>query len=442
MSVFRNDPEKLERLHRIWKEKPWTRPRPVGTSPSMGYGDRIGLATPGHLAAHRRAGLVGKVVPLFAQQSAREMERTGRSPVDVMLDAGVAIGQSDFQEVHAADADHMKTEEHVRACREAGFTWFTADPSDLVRDDADDLSREESDRAFAELLRSHPGRFDHYLDTYSGAHSLPGALLPILGEENSIKRVALKYGLALYRAKEIDGWVAAGWKDDSPYDFEVSVDETSAPTSPLAHLIIARELKRLGVRLTSLAPRFLGDFQKAIDYIGELEAFREDLRAHVAIARKEGPYKISVHSGSDKFSIYPILAQECGNLLHLKTAGTSYLEALRVAARKQPELLRRIAAFSAPVFEQQRATYHLKATLKGFPDVQEVSDADLESRFLASPEADDARQILHVCFGAVLCDESPQGLGRALLDLLRREPLEYEEVLRNHFVKHLAAFQR
>lgn len=441
MTLFHYDPQKLNRLHALWKEKPWTRPRPIGLAPSMGYGDRIGLATPGHLAAHRDAGLIGKVVPLFAQQSAREMERTGRTPVDVMLDAVATIGDSDFRHIHASDADHMKSEEHVRACLEAGFTWFTADPSDLVRDDADDIPKSDLDEAFSELVDKNPGRFDHFLKEYVGSHPIQSLGTAVPADEEAVERVALKYGPALYRAKEIDGWVRAGWKEDEPYDFEVSVDETSAPTSPLAHLVIARELKRLGVRVTALAPRFVGEFQKAIDYIGSIEEFRDSLRVHVALAKQEGPYKISVHSGSDKFSIYPVLAEECGDLLHLKTAGTSYLEALRVAARKDPQLFRKIAEFSAPVFEKQRATYHLKATLEGFPTPGEVSDPELENRFLASPQSDDARQALHVCFGAVLSDRGPEGLGQSLVQLLRRESGEYAKVLREHFLKHLVAFR-
>jgi len=440
MTVFHNDPAKLERLRHLWREKPWTRPRPVGTEPSMGYGDRLGLATPGHLRAHRTAGRESKVVPLLAQQSGREMERTGRSPVEVMLDAVSAVGDSAHRGVHAADADHMKTEEQVAACVEAGFTWFTADPSDVVRDDADGLSSQEVESAFAGLLAKHPGRFDHYLGSYVGEHSLEGGAGSIAGDEEAVKRAALKYGLALYLSRDIWDWVEKRWKGDGPYDFEVSVDETSAPTSPLAHLIVARELKRLGVQITSLAPRFEGEFQKAIDYIGDLQVFRDGLRQHVAIARQEGPYKISVHSGSDKFSIYPILAEECGPLLHIKTAGTSYLEALRVAARKQPDLLRAIAKFSATVFEEQRATYHIKAELAHFPDPDRVSDAEIEARFLASPESDDARQILHVCFGAVLLADSGRRFGVPLKALLRQESDEYERVLCSHFLRHLVAF--
>ena len=441
VNVFHNDPEKLKELDRLWKEKPWTRPRPVSLKPSMGYGDRLGLATPGHLHAHRAGGGEGRVVPLYAQQSAREMERTGRTPVEVMLDAVRAVGESDYRGIQASDADHMKAEEQVAACVDAGFTWFTADPSDVVRDDADDIPAAEVESAFAKLLAKNPGFFDHYLESYVGQHPLEGISTPIEGDEKAVQRVALKYGPALYRSRQIRDWVESRWQGEEPYDFEISVDETSAPTSPLAHFIIAREIKRLGIRVTSLAPRFEGEFQKGIDYIGDLAAFRKGLHLHAAIAKQEGPYKISVHSGSDKFSVYPILAEECGSLVHLKTAGTSYLEALRVAARKNPALLREIAKYSATVFEEQRATYHIKAHLGNFPDPDQVPDGEMEFRFLASPESDDPRQILHVCFGAVLLHDSGERFGAPLKALLRAEAKEYEKVLSSHFVKHLVVFE-
>ena len=117
-----------------------------------------------------------------------------------------------------------------------------------------------------------------------------------------------------------------------PFELEVSVDETDQPTSHAEHIYIASELKRLGVNWVSLAPRYVGRFEKGVDYIGDLAAFETDFAGHAAIARQFGPYKLSLHSGSDKFSIYPIAARLTGGLVHLKTAGTSYLEALRTIA--------------------------------------------------------------------------------------------------------------
>ena len=89
------------------------------------------------------------------------------------------------------------------------------------------------------------------------------------------------------------------------FELEVSVDETEQPTSHAEHVYIASGLKRLGVKWVSLAPRFIGRFEKGVDYIGSVSAFENDIAGHAAIARQLGPYKLSLHSGSDKFSIYP-----------------------------------------------------------------------------------------------------------------------------------------
>ena len=93
------------------------------------------------------------------------------------------------------------------------------------------------------------------------------------------------------------------------------------------------------VSWTGLAPRFPGRFEKGVDYIGDVDAFEADVAIHAAIARQFGPYKLSIHSGSDKFSIYGIAASQTEGLLHVKTAGTSYLEALRVVALRSPAIL-------------------------------------------------------------------------------------------------------
>ncbi len=123
-----------------------------------------------------------------------------------------------------------------------------------------------------------------------------------------------------------------------------------------------------------LAPRFVGDFEKGIDYKGDLKAFESCLAEHVQIAKDYGPYKISVHSGSDKFSIYPIVGRVTGGQFHLKTAGTSYLEALRVVARFEPALMRDIIAFC-------RERYKIdKADLPRFRDARKRCPTPSNSR--------------------------------------------------------------
>ena len=121
--------------------------------------------------------------------------------------------------------------------------------------------------------------------------------------------------------------------------------KTESPTTHAQHIYIARELQRLGVRWVSLAPRYIGRFEKGVDYIGDVSEFDADLADHAAIARTispDGRYKLSLHSGSDKFTIYPAFVRQTRGLTHLKTAGTSYLEALRTIAALDAGLFREV----------------------------------------------------------------------------------------------------
>jgi hypothetical protein len=218
---------------------------------------------------------------------------------------------------------------------------------------------------------------------------------------------------------------------------EVSVDETDQPTSHAEHIYIASELKRFGVKWVSLAPRYVGRFEKGVDYIGDTKAFENDIAGHAAIAREFGPYKLSLHSGSDKFSIYPIAAQQTRGLVHLKTAGTSYLEALRTIATLDVNFFREIYSFARERYETDKASYHVSAELRRAPLPDQVSD------WPALLEQFDAREILHVTFGSVLTEIAPGGTLRfyeRFMEILRTNPEVYALNLEKHFVRHLHPF--
>ncbi len=222
-----------------------------------------------------------------------------------------------------------------------------------------------------------------------------------------------------------------------PFEMEISVDETDQPTSHAEHLYIANELKRLGVKWVSLAPRYVGRFEKGVDYIGDLAVFETDLAGHAAIARQFGPYKLSLHSGSDKFSIYPAAMRQTQGLVHLKTAGTSYLEALRTIAALSPDLFRDIYIFARQHYDTDKASYHVSAELGRAPQPQDVRDwPSLLDQF-------DAREILHVTFGSVLTERSANSEWRFhdhIIELLRFNPEAYASNLEYHFTRHLAPF--
>jgi hypothetical protein len=265
-----------------------------------------------------------------------------------------------------------------------------------------------------------------------------GIFPPLRFYTADLRRAAVKYGRAVAYSAEMARHIesaAAG----RPYEIEVSVDETDSPTSPLEHLFFAAELKRRGVRnVVSLAPRFVGEMEKGIDYRGDLKLFERTLAQHVAIARTYGPYKISVHSGSDKFAIYPTVGRVCGDLLHVKTAGTSYLEALRVVARREPALFGEIAAYCHGRFAAERASYHISTTEGEIATLPRGGNArDLEAPYLDERVG---RQLLHVTFGSVLTQGrrgNAQPFRDAVLDTLRRHDDLHREVLVEHFDKHL-----
>ncbi len=369
---------------------------------------------------------------IFAQQSIREMNRTGRSPDDVMKGARDALAAEGFDSEWGADADHLKTTEDVDATAAAGFVFFTIDPSDHVDPQADEDDEGRLREKFADVAGEIP-----WTSEYRGRVAIPGGSA-IEFDEQTVMRAAVKYGRAINHAillaRHIDNVMRGR---DADYEIELSVDETPHPTTPAEHFIIAQQCLAAGMKLVSLAPRFIGDFEKGIDFKGNLGQLDHSLQQHAAIAKHLGPYKLSLHSGSDKLSMYEIFARATGGLFHVKTAGTSYLEALRVVARHDEALFRRIIDFSRERFPTDRATYHISAQLDRAAPAAEVSDAaQLEQIYL---NENDGRQILHVTFGSVLTDES---LGPALREVLAAEPNTHRQVLAEHFGQHLTALAR
>jgi hypothetical protein len=230
--------------------------------------------------------------------------------------------------------------------------------------------------------------------------------------------------------------------DVQAFELEISVDETESVTTHAEHVYLAKEFNRLGVQFVSLAPRYVGRFEKGVDYIGDLNEFRANFAIHAEIARTFGNYKLSLHSGSDKFSVYSIAAELTRGLVHLKTAGTSYLEALRTIANLDTDgaaLLREIYAFGRERYEIDRASYHVSATLDKAPLPESLTDTELPGLL----EQFDARQILHVTFGSTLTAQDASGQPRfknRLLTLLRTHPDDYSQTIEKHFIRHLAPF--
>lgn len=336
-----------------------------------------------------------------------------------------------------ADADHLKTTDDIDRCIAAGYTFYTFDPSTYVDNTIDEASADALQARFialpwAQLADTPKDVAQRYL---ASAIDCDGHRISF--DEITLRRAAVKYGRAIAHVSSLYQHLTQV-NSNHNWEVEVSVDETETPTTPAEHVYWARELARLGVHWVSLAPRFVGRFEKGVDYIGDLATFAKDFALHAAIARSHGAYKLSLHSGSDKFSIYDICVQETHGRIHLKTAGTSYLEALRTIGELDPTLLRDIYAFACQHYATDRASYHVSASLNRAPDP-------------AKPECDasvlleqfDAREILHVTFGSVLTAQTAEGdflFRDRILALLRGHPEVYDEVLARHFVRHLQPF--
>ena len=410
-------------------------PRLLGLETSAGCGDRLGLATPGHVRAIRKT----DIAPIFAQQSIREMERTGRTPEDVINDATWGVFQEGWRGGYGADADHLKSVEDIDVCVAAGFTFYTFDPREHVDNDAHTDTLSTLRFKFASLPWS---RLEDSAEEMRGRYLTS---FPIEGDyvlafdETSLLRAACKYGRALAHVTGLYRYLQQAMRERL-CEVEVSVDETDTTTSPEEHFFIAAELRRLGVSWVSLAPRYVGRFEKGVDYIGDVEEFEAAVAKHAAIARCCGPYKLSIHSGSDKFSIYPAIARQTRGLVHLKTAGTSYLEALRAIAEVDPQLFREILAFSFERYDEDKATYHVSAEPQQALRSGDLADDEL-ARVLDNFHN---RQMLHVTFGSVLTERLPGGdyrFRKHFFEVLRANEDTYYRVLEAHFDRHLEPFQ-
>ncbi len=408
-------------------------PTVIGLKKSFGFGDRLGLATPGHIAACEKTDFL----PIFAQQSIREMVRTNRSPDDVMGDAQRAVAAANYTKPWGADADHLKTADDVRNCYAAGFCFFTFDPSDHVVNEADTMVREELTGGAKALVAEGVFGDGEIEDLYLGKSFKIDNGFSLTFDEESLLRAAVKYGRAVNHcaklARVLDELAGGG----NGYEIEMSVDESEVPTTPLEHLFVAKELRRRGVEFISLAPRFIGDFEKGVDYRGDVDAFEASIAQHVAIAEYCGPYKLSLHSGSDKFSVYPVFARLCGELLHVKTAGTSYLEALRVVARVDTPFLRELAEYCSGRFAEDRASYHLSTTQADVEALRGTPDDKLEAVFL---DRFAGRQLMHATYGSVLTKgEGADGrpYRDRLMEILANNEALHMEFVTRHFDKHL-----
>lgn len=397
------------------KRFPFTAPvRGLTRDRSFGVGDRLGIATPGHIRVFETC----DVFPVFAQQSMRELNLTGRTYEEVLDAVSFAVFREGFTKGFGADGDHLKTVEDVEYALSLGFSMITLDCSDYIKSEA----------AEPALPLSQP-----YRDKYLNQTFTLGEGITLSFTEQALRQSVTVYGAAIGFAQDMYTRFFKHTRYEA--DFEISIDETATSTTPLQHFFVARELIDAGVSFATLAPRFCGSFQKGIDYRGDVAQFEADMHIHGVIARHFG-YKLSIHSGSDKFSVFPRISRETRGVFHVKTAGTSWLEAMRVVALVDPSLYREIHQYALSVFEEAAAYYHVTPDLTRLPEVDALKDEEVPGLL----DDDDARQLIHITYGLILNKKNPDGtytFKDLLYRLWKNHAGLYAEKLASHIGKHL-----
>jgi len=391
---------------------PWTAPvRGLKNKKSFGLGDRLGFATPGHIDLFKK----NDVFPFFAQQSMRELNLTKRTYEDVLDAVSFAVFREGYKIGFGADGDHLKTAEDIEYVLKLGFTMITLDCSDHIKNNKKDilLSQNYKDKYINQIFK-----IEDYTLTFS---------------EEEIKECISIYDDALIFINDI--YKRFFINDLYNADLELSIDETVSVTTPLHHFFVAKELSDLKISFATIAPRFCGEFQKGIDYIGDIEQFKKEIKIHAAIARFFG-YKLSVHSGSDKFSIFPFIGNETKGNFHIKTAGTNWLEAVKIAAEEAPSLYREIHLFALKVFDEAKKYYHVTADLSKIPNISDMNDNELPLLF----NNNDVRQLIHITYGKILCNINADGsfvFKDKLFKILAKNEEKYRNALVKHIGKHL-----
>jgi hypothetical protein len=390
----------------------------VCTKPcSFGTGDRLGMVTAAHLQAFRDH----DVFPVLAQQSPRELVRTGRDFRDVILSAVSGVLEAGYTGGFGADADHIKHEQQLRQAIEAGYTMYTIDVSDRMRDVTQLTQPEIADKARAlsplsqSIIRDNAGMTLRAGNGFRYTLQAERLVQSAITFEDAVQQVVRFYEVL---KKHLAG-----------FDLEVSIDESARVTTLEDHLYVVEYLQRSDVRLWSLAPRFPGEFQKGIDFVGDLQELEKAFALHATVCQQLKGYRLSLHSGSDKFSIYRLFCEATGGNFHVKTSGTSWLQAVQLIAQIDPTLFTELYRLCLLHLEESKQAYRVSLPAGQFPPMPPSDLGD----FLARPSV---RQLFHISYG-VLQEEA----GAEIRSLLHAHEQEHYRLVAEHIERHLQALQ-
>ena len=369
---------------------------------SIGTGDRFALEGEYQLRALELAADKGIAITPVWNKSNREHTIVHSSPLETREAADAAVKMCNWHKPYFVDADHINHSnvDHFIDCCD----FFTLDVAEFIG-------------------KSAPGAL---MSGFINANTqprdslhIPGIDNPLFIDKKGIERIASSFLFAIHQAAELYHYIESR-KGKGNFIVEVSMDEVQEAQSPVDMYFILKELNRLKVPVDTIAPKFTGRFNKGVDYEGDLVQFENEFEQDMLVIRHaiqafkmpEG-LKLSVHSGSDKFSLYPImdrLIKKYKQGIHLKTAGTTWLEeliGLAMAGSDALELAKNIYAKSLDRFDELCAPYSTVIDIDParLPEVSEVMNwtgkkyADTLRHVPGNPDYNPHfRQLLHVAY--------------------------------------------
>lgn len=403
---------------------------------SIGVGDRFSHQGKAQLRAIMRANETGLEINSVWNKSNREHTYVHSEPIDTRREADEAVKALGYNGQYFVDADHINLSTVERFVAVSDF--FTLDVASFIGKPS---AQEDIDTFIVSC------------EKYMGELQIPGMEKPLSITKELLEDIANKFLSATQQASEIYAYLVDK-KGVGNFITEVSMDEVEKPQTPVEMLFILKMLADKGVPAQTIAPKFTGRFNKGVDYVGNLEQFAKEFEEDVLVidfAVKEfglpAELKLSVHSGSDKFSIYPIMAEVINRHdkgLHLKTAGTTWLEEVIGLAKADGEglvLAKKIYANSLNRKDELCAPYADVIDIDGskLPTIEEVNSWDSEKyqntlrHIPGHPDYNaNFRQLIHVAYAVA------SELGKEYTDLLEK----YEDIVggcveENIYERHL-----
>ena len=369
---------------------------------SLGVGDRFAHQAKAQLTACKMAADRGVAIIPVWNKSNREHGIVGSQPASVRTAADDAVRQLAWPMPYHVDADHINLDTVDRFVDASDF--FTLDVASAIGRPASQADLDSFLSRHAELI----GRID-----------IPGIAQPFTTTRESVAQIATKYLFAVQEAARIYQHIVTSKPSDS-FITEISMDETDSPQTPPELLVILAAIADQKIPIQTLAPKFTGRFNKGVDYVGDVKQFALEFESDLAVIRHAiqryglpDTLKLSVHSGSDKFSIYEPIRRgiaKFGAGVHVKTAGTTWLEELIGLAEAGPhglaiakEIYAKAYKDRAALCEPYSAVIDIdQAKLPSPDEVDEWSPQQYTAALRHDPACPqfnpNVRQLLHVGF--------------------------------------------